>query len=123
MRDDAIYLRHIRESVLKIRSYVGEQLEGSAKEAFFGSGMVQDAVLRRLETLSDATGKLSPELKARHPNLKWRQMVDFRNAVAHGYLNVDTHIVWDVIVSYLPEVLAMVESELESSAIPDSHGA
>lgn len=123
MRDDAIYLRHIRESVQKIRSYVGDQSEGLAKEAFFASDIAQDAVLRRLETLSDATGKLSPELKARHPNLKWRQMVDFRNAIAHGYLNVDPNIVWDVIVSYLPEVLAMVESELGSSTIPGSHGA
>lgn len=107
----------------KIRSYVGDQSEGLAKEAFFASDIAQDAVLRRLETLSDATGKLSPELKARHPNLKWRQMVDFRNAIAHGYLNVDPNIVWDVIVSYLPEVLAMVESELGSSTIPGSHGA
>ena len=123
MRDDAIYLRHIRESVQKIRSYVGDQSEGLAKEAFFASDIAQDAVLRRLETLSDATGKLSPELKARHPNFKWRQMVDFRNAIAHGYLNVDPNIVWDVIVSYLPEVLAMVESELGSSTIPGSHGA
>ena len=123
MRDDAIYLRHIRESVQKIRSYVGDQSEGLAKEAFFASDIAQDAVLRRLETLSDATGKLSPELKARHPNLKWRQMVDFRSAIAHGYLNVDPNIVWDVIVSYLPEVLAMVESELGSSTIPGSHGA
>ncbi|MFZ4386323.1 MAG: hypothetical protein ACOYOM_15445 [Chloroflexota bacterium] len=38
-RGDAIYLEHIRESVLKIRSYVAEDLEGSAKKAFFGSGM------------------------------------------------------------------------------------
>jgi uncharacterized protein with HEPN domain len=105
-RGDAIYLEHIRESVLKIRSYVGEHLEGSAKEACYASGMVQDAVLRRLGILSGATGKLSPELKARHPNLKLRQMVDCRNVTSHGYLNVGPNIVWDVIVSYLPEVLA-----------------
>ena len=105
-RGDAIYLEHIRESVLKIRSYVGEHLEGSAKEACYASGMVQDAVLRRLGILSGATGKLSPELKARHPNLKLRQMVDCRNVTSHGYLNVGPNIVWDVIVSDLPEVLA-----------------
>ena len=64
-----------------------------------------------------------PELKARHPNIKWRQMVDCRNVTSHGYLNVDPNIVWDVIVSDLPEVLAMVESEPGSSTIPDSHGA
>lgn len=38
-RGDAIYLGHIPECVLKIRSYVGEQSAGLAKEAFFGSGM------------------------------------------------------------------------------------
>ena len=105
-RGDAIYLGHIPECVLKIRGYVAEHLEGSAKEACYASGMVQDAVLRRLGILSGATGKLSPELKARHPNLKLRQMVDCRNVTSHGYLNVGPNIVWDVIVSYLPEVLA-----------------
>ena len=50
-------------------------------------------------------------------------MVDCRNVTSHGYLNVGPNIVWDVIVSDLPEVLAMVESELGSSTIPDPHGA
>ena len=98
-------------------------LRGIGKESVFRQWHVQDAVLRRLGILSDATGKLSPDHKARHPNIKWRQMVDCRNVTSHGYLNVGPNIVWDVIVSDLPEVLAMVESEPGSSTIPDSHGA
>ena len=98
-------------------------LRGIGKESVFRQWHVQDAVLRRLGILSDATGKFSPDLKPRHPNLKWRQMVDCRNVTSHGYLNVGPNIVWDVIVSDLPEVLAMVESGLGSSTIPDSHGA
>jgi hypothetical protein len=35
--------------------------------AFFAQRQIQDAVLRRLEILADATAQLSPELKDRHP--------------------------------------------------------
>src|SRR5262245_8331465 len=41
--------------------------------------MVQDAVRRRLETLADAAHRLSDELEARHPEIRWRAVYGFRN--------------------------------------------
>ncbi len=74
--------------------------------------MVQDAILRRLETLADATGKLSPELKARHPGTRWRAVTGFRNIAAHAYMDVQTDIVWEVIEEHLPALEAVVDEEL-----------
>ena len=47
-----------------------------------------DAVLRRMETPADAAAHLSDELKARYPQIRWRQISDFRNVLAHGYTEI-----------------------------------
>lgn len=36
------------------------------------SPMVQDAVIRNLQTLSESTQKLSDKLKAEHPEINWK---------------------------------------------------
>ncbi len=60
-------LQYISDSIAKI-----EQYTQGGKEEFLRDSMVQDAVLRRLETLADAASKLSEPLKARHPDIPWR---------------------------------------------------
>jgi hypothetical protein len=50
---------------------------------------LQGAVLWRLETPAEATGKLSQSLKDRHP-ARWRAIYGFRNIAAHGYLGLGT---------------------------------
>lgn len=104
---DIRYLEHIRESVDLI-----QQWTVSGRERFFSDELIQNATLRRLETLSDATGKLSVPLKARYPDTPWREIIDFRNRVAHGYLELDLDIVWRVIETDLPTLRAMAEREL-----------
>ncbi len=66
-----------------------------------------------LETLSDAASQLSDSLKQRPPEVSWRSITDFRNRLAHGYLDVKPERIWDVIVVHLPLLLAVVEAELD----------
>ena len=74
--------------------------------------MVQDAVVRRLETLAEATGHLSERLKARRPDIPWRAVYGFRNVAAHAYLDVELGDVWDVISHDLPRLRGVVDAEL-----------
>ena len=64
--------------------------------------MVQDAAVRNLQVLSESTTRLSDGLKETEPNIPWPQLRGFRNILAHGYLNIDTDIVWKVIEKELP---------------------
>ena len=77
---ERVRLRYIFDSIVRI-----EQYTRGNPNAFLIEPMVQDAVLRRLETLAEATGKLSDALKARHPEIPWREVYGFRNIAAHGY--------------------------------------
>ncbi len=104
---EADYLAYIRDCIHRI-----EERSVGGREAFFDSDVLQDAVIRRLETLADASQHLSAALKQRHPEIPWRTIVDFCNRVAHGYLNIDLERVWDVIEGDLPPLKGVVEQEL-----------
>ncbi|HTE84433.1 MAG TPA: HepT-like ribonuclease domain-containing protein [Dehalococcoidia bacterium] len=69
---------------------------------------------RRLETLADATSRLSDALKARHPKLPWRQLYGFRNVAAHAYEGIDLPRIWEIVEIYLPPLKAAVTEELRS---------
>jgi uncharacterized protein with HEPN domain len=64
----------------------------------------QAATLRWLQIIGEAASKVSPELRAAHPEVEWRGIIGTRNVVAHGYDRVRLDIVWNVIEDDLPEL-------------------
>jgi uncharacterized protein with HEPN domain len=64
---DRRYLTYLREAIVLVesRAQVG-------RDVFLQNIDIQDAVLWRLQTLAEATGKLSPEIKDRHPEIRSR---------------------------------------------------
>jgi uncharacterized protein with HEPN domain len=104
---DEAYLRYIRESLDLL-----DQRTARGRAAFLRDDVLQDAVLRRLETLADAANQLSDPLKNRHPDVRWPEIAGFRNRIAHGYLHVDFERVWDVIEIDLPGLREVIDLEL-----------
>lgn len=64
--------------------------------------MVQDAVLRNLEILGEASKRVSDDLRNRASDVPWRQMAGLRDKLIHDYFGVDLSLVWDVVTSELP---------------------
>lgn len=83
MKDDSIYLEHIIDCIDRINDYTEYD-----QFVFMNSQMVQDAVIRKLQTLSESAQKrkLSDELKSQHPEINWKAISGFRNVLAHNYL-------------------------------------
>ena len=111
MRDDAVYLEYIIECIEMVEEYLG----GTAardEELFLGDLRTQDAVLRRMEILADAASHLSSELRARHPDVDWRKAIDFRNVLAHAYMEIQLSLVWETITDDLPLLKAVAQEEL-----------
>jgi len=81
MSDDIVYLRHILERIQCIESHVA-----GGHAAFFASELLQDATLRNLQTLSEATQRLSDTAKATHPEIPWPQIAAFHTVLVHNYL-------------------------------------
>ena len=86
---------------------------------FMASELVQDGVIRNLEIIGEAVSKLSPELKARHADVPWREVSGMRNRLIHGYMSVNLNIVWDTVVKVLPEFLETVTAILDALAMDE----
>ena len=104
---DRRYLAYIQESIVLI-----EARTRRGRDEFLATVDMQDAVLWRLQTLAEATGKLSQQLKDRHPEIRWRAIYGFRNIAAHAYLNLHLERVWEIVEDHLPALKAVVEQEL-----------
>lgn len=64
------------------------------EETFVARDYLQDAVIRCLEILGEATKRLSPEVRRLHPDLPWRAMAGMRDVLIHAYDQVDLEEVW-----------------------------
>ena len=64
----------------------------------------QAATLRWLQIIGEAASKVSPGLRATHPEVEWRAIIGTRNVVAHGYDRVKLDVVWTVIEHDLPQL-------------------
>jgi uncharacterized protein with HEPN domain len=106
-RTDADYLAYIRDSIARVERWTVQ-----GRDALLADEVLFEAVLHRLETLSEAVLRLSRRLKQRHPEIPWRSIGDFRNRLAHGYLDVNPERVWDVITVDLPALKTVVHEEL-----------
>jgi uncharacterized protein with HEPN domain len=104
---DRRYLSYIREAIILITARTRR-----GREAFLQNVDVQDAVLWRLETLAEASGKLSQSLKDRHPHIRWRAIYGFRNIAAHAYLDLRLDRVWEIVELHLPALEEVVDEEL-----------
>lgn len=111
MKDDGIYLAHILESIRRI-----EEDTTGGEAQFYQKRVLQDAVLRNLQTMAESTQRLSPALKATQPQIEWQSIAAFRNILVHDYLGIDIRLIWQVTQRDIPElkqaVLAM-QSGLE----------
>lgn len=94
---DRVLLAHMETCIARIREYTG--LDRSRFEC---SELVQDAVIRNLQTLAESSQRLSSEIKSTEPQIPWRELSGFRNVIVHGYLGIDVEAVWLVIEQDLP---------------------
>ncbi len=100
MKDDRAYVVYMLQCITKIEQYFQ-----NGKEEFLANSLIQDAVLRRLQTLAESSQRLSPELKANIPSIDWRSISGFRNILVHDYLGgIDLDITWEVVEKYLPKL-------------------
>ncbi len=97
MKSDEVYLRHIKDAIEKIESYISV-----GEDAFIEQSHWQDAVIRQLEIIGEATKHLSEELRSLHNGVPWRRIAGLRDVLIHDYMGVDLGAVWEITQRDLP---------------------
>ncbi|MDX3772639.1 DUF86 domain-containing protein [Chromatiaceae bacterium AAb-1] len=101
------YIGHILQAIERIDRYTADMDEVS----FLSSELVQDAVIRNIEIIGEASNnilRVAPAFAAQHDDIPWLVMYTMRNRVSHGYDKVDLEIVWQTIQSDLPALYALI---------------
>ena len=89
MKDDRIYLNHILRCIARIEEYTA-----GGRESFFASHLIQDGVIRNLQTLAESSHQLSESVRASQPSVDGKGLAGFRNVLVHDYLGVDLGLLY-----------------------------
>jgi uncharacterized protein with HEPN domain len=103
-RDFKLYLDDILESTSRILEYSG----GTTIETLLTDKMRLDAIVRNLEIIGEASGKLPGEIKDKYPSVEWKKIANFRNLLAHEYFGIDYEILWDIINNKIPNLQQII---------------
>lgn len=106
------FIGHILQAADRILNYTKRM----SREEFFGDTLKQDAVIRNIEIIGEATNNLleaDPNIVARYPAIPFAQIYGMRNRVAHGYFAVSLAMIWDSVEEDIPELREKIAGVLK----------
>lgn len=109
MSRDQEALIDIVEAIKLILSYA----KGVDFDALAENFEKQDAILRRITIIGEATKRLTKEFRARHPSIPWKEMAGMRDVITHNYDEIELEEIWTVISENLPPLLNYIEPLIE----------
>ena len=100
------------------RLYFGDMIEFSEAVLSYTAGMDQTrfiadrrtyyATLHSLQLIGEAATHVPAEVRDMHPEVRWREIIGTRNRIVHAYLGIDDDVVWDIIRTDIPKLLAQL---------------
>ena len=99
-KDPRVFLIHILENA----ALAQVNLKDFDFDRFIKNKAIQDAVVREIEIIGEATKNLPLEFKDRHPEIPWQKIAGMRNKIVHNYFDIDFKVVWNTVKEDLPEL-------------------
>ena len=85
-----------------------DYIVGQGRDKYFSvdnDGLVlRRAAQKAIEIVAEATKKLPESFKEQHTEVPWHEIICMRNRMTHAYDEIDDDLVWQVLVSRLPEL-------------------
>ena len=110
-RNYTVYLNDIMESISLVENYT----RGLSFEVFSQDRKTQDAVVRQLEIIGEATKQIPESMRQIRTDVEWRKIADLRDILVHQYFKVDLQIVWDIVKNKLLILQTAIKELMEHS--------
>ena len=107
---DIVRLRHMLDATRKAIQFV----QGQSRADLDADDMLALALVRLLEGVGEASKGVSPGLRRSCPEIPWDPIGGTRDRLIHGYFDVDFDIVWAIITTDLPPLIAQLEKIVAS---------
>ena len=104
------YLSDIQQAAGRVQRFTS----GKTLADYQGDDLLRSAVERQFEIVGEAMNKLAgiDEGTARRIT-NFQRIIAFRNILIHGYADVDDNLVWNVVETYLPQLVREINALLE----------
>ncbi len=102
----------------RLADYILQMVTAAADALTFTEGMAEDDFLTDLRTQRAVVmslmivGEAASRILSDHPDfanaktaIPWRGIRGMRNRIAHGYFDVDLHVVWTTVQTELPALI------------------
>jgi uncharacterized protein with HEPN domain len=99
-KEPNVFVGHILMCIENIKNYT----QGIDQEHFFLNRLVQDAVIRNLEIIGEATKNIPQHFPNKYLHIPWKQMAGMRDILIHDYMKADIEAVWTTIEEHLPSL-------------------
>lgn len=70
----------------------------------------RSAVERQVEIIGEAANAVTPEFRAKHPEIPWEKIVITRHRFVHEYFGLDPVIVWRIATVHVPQLIPPLEA-------------
>lgn len=104
--------KHLLADILECIEKIDEYMAGVSKREFFSNTKLQDAVMRRLEIIGEATKNIPKSFRDRHPQVEWKKVAGMRDVLIHAYFGVNLERVWVVVGRELHDLKEKAQSIL-----------
>lgn len=97
-----------------------EFVDGMEEAAFMASRLHQNAVIRSLEVIGEAAGKVSSATRTALDHIPWRDIIGMRHRLIHAYNDVEFDSVWNVVTRHLAPLIAALEPLIPAEEGPQA---
>lgn len=108
-RDYRLFLEDIIESIQRIRDYT----KGMDEKSFSKDNKTQDAVIRNLEIIGEASRSIPESIRLQITEIEWKKIIGMRNILIHQYFGINVAILWDIVIHKLDDLYDVCQRLVE----------
>lgn len=112
MKPDRHYSDYV-EDMIEAANKAADFVQGMSEAQFLADEKTQFAVVRALEIIGEAAKKVPSEVKAKHPDLPWKEISGMRDKLVHDYFGVNASVVWRTTSQDVPTIVASLRRMLD----------
>lgn len=89
-----------------------EMIKGKSRSDLESNRQLELSLVRLVEIIGEAAGKLQKEDHLRFPEIPWAEIISLRNRLIHGYDVIDYDIFWQILNQDIPVIIPLLEKAL-----------
>lgn len=91
-------LEHIMTAIEHIERFV----EAKGFDDFRSDSMLFYAVVKNIEIIGEAANNLTKDLRDRHHEIEWSDVIGMRHVLVHDYYNISPTLAWKTVKNNIP---------------------